>query len=389
MKIAVTGTFSVPRSALEKALKDAGHEVVNLNKKTTRLLVGEKTASQSKVAKAEQLGIQIIRETDPQKILNLLGLRVSSYVSMYKRLTDIESGKTISVGVFDFLEVYEDFTSNIRDQGEWEREDMEWIMTSLTGGDGRNITGREVVEELAQEVGVKINPDERVAFLTGFYRLVVLDLLRITIEDEGIDCETKKSSSSLLGDEFYSKIFKFLTFYDKENEEEAKDLEAVTEFIQKRKAKEKDIGTVKAPKKVVLSREEIIKKIFRVIERQLSTVKELDLGEARLKHISVKKDIYSGPEIVIERAHVRITPRGFDDLLWFNKANLEYVETDGISTESIEKLLRATLKNFDCPEWLRESSYCRGDFERVNPVAEFRPIDIPEIKELWDKIKMK
>ncbi len=388
MKIAVTGTFSVPRSALEKTLEDAGHKIVGLSKKTDRLLVGGKTASKSKVDKAERLGIQIIREVDPQKILNLLGSHVSSYVSMYKRLTDIESGKTISVGVFDLLEVYEDFTSNIRDQGEWEREDMELIMTSLTGGDGRNITGREVVEELAQGVGVKINPDERIAFLTSFYRLLVLDLLRIMIEDEGIDCETKKSSSSLLGDEFYSKIFKFLTFYDKEDEEEAKDLEAVTEFIQKKKAEEKNIGTVKAPKKVVLSRDEMIKRVFRVIERQLSTVKELDLGEARLKHITVNKDIY-GPEIIIERAHVRITPRGFDDLLWFNKVNLEYVETDGISTESIEKLLRATLKNFDCPEWLRESSYCRGDFERVKPVAEFCPINIPEIKELWDKIKMK
>ena len=388
MKIAVTGTFNVSRSVLEKTLEDTGHEVVNLSKKTDILLVGEKTTSANKIAKAEKLGVRIIREVDPQKILNLLGLRVSSYVSMYKRLTDIEFGETISVGVSDLLGVYEDFTSNIKDQGEWEREDMEWIMISLTGGDGRNITGREVVEELAQGVGVKINPDERVAFLTGFYRLVVLDLLRITIEDEGIDCETKKSSSLLLGDEFYSKIFKFLTFYDKEDEEEAKDLELATEFIQKRKTEERDIGNVKALKEIVASRDEIIKKIFRIIEKQLSTVKELDLGSARLKHITVNKDIY-GPEITIERAHVRITPRGFDDLLWFNKVNLEHVQTDGISTESIEKLLRATLKNFDCPEWLRKSSYCRGDFERVKPVAEFCPINIPEIKELWDKIKMK
>ncbi len=250
MKISVTGTFSVPRNVLEKTLKDAGHEVVGLSRKTDILFIGEKTASASKIAKAEKLGIQrVVREIDPQKILLLIkgSAGAPAYVSMYKRYDDIEAGKTITVGVHNVVEVYSDFVDWNRDEGEWEEEDIKRAMTALTGGNGTYISPNEVEKILLREIGVEINPNERIMFLTGFYRLCVLDLLPSFIDEEGdgMECKVKEiTSSELLSDEFYSKVLDLLVFcYDEEDKQEVKRLKVVvSEFIQKRKAEEKDVG---------------------------------------------------------------------------------------------------------------------------------------------------
>ncbi|MFZ2193793.1 MAG: hypothetical protein WAV31_06125 [Candidatus Moraniibacteriota bacterium] len=69
MRISVTGTFTIKRSELEAQLKAAGHEIVSLSGKTEILLVGEKTASKSKIQKAKNLNVRVLEEMDADKIL--------------------------------------------------------------------------------------------------------------------------------------------------------------------------------------------------------------------------------------------------------------------------------------------------------------------------------
>lgn len=255
MKITITGTFGVPRSVLEKTLRDAGHEVIALSKKTDILLVGEKTASSKKITKAEKGGIKIIREINLQTILSLIGTSIrtyvstEAYVSMYNRQNDIKAGKTITVGVHNLMEVYSDFVSWNRDCSEWVEEDIERAMISLTGGNGTYIAPDEVEETLGDELGVKINPEKRISFLTGFYRLLVLDLLSCIITGEDIDCEAKDIIySEVMSDEFYSKLHNldFFSFEEEEDRNEA--LEIAAEHIKEAAEKEKDIDTVRHPR---------------------------------------------------------------------------------------------------------------------------------------------
>jgi len=237
MKVSLTGTFSVSRSVLEKTLKDAGYEVVNLSKKSDILLVGEKTASAKKIAKAEMIEVRIIREVDPQKILNLLGSRENSYVSMYKRRSDIEAGRTIKVGISNLIEVYTDYTSLVSDEGEWVDDDMKWTLTALTSG------SKDVEEEIKEGLGIEL-PEERIRFLTGFYRLVILDLVWFMLRD--FEDEPKEMSvNEVLSDDFYNRLSNFLADeeYDEEDKQELKEvLKEVKKEVEEWRKKERYIG---------------------------------------------------------------------------------------------------------------------------------------------------
>ncbi len=119
MKISLTGTFDVPREAFEKKLGEAGFEVVSFSGKTEVLLVGEKTASPNKVAKAEKAGIRIIREIDSQKIISLI---LDGNGDVFELYHDASCNGVVVVGrKFIFFDDCDDSSAvYVYNNGEWE-----------------------------------------------------------------------------------------------------------------------------------------------------------------------------------------------------------------------------------------------------------------------------
>lgn len=206
--ISFTGTFSVPRKELEEILADAGHEIVTIGKKTEVFLVGEKTASPKKIAKAESMGIAILRETDPEKILAFLGGKNQNkpaYRDFYER-----DGEVFEATVSDVVDIYDDFVSWNRDNGEWVEEDC---LRALQNPN-------EVKKDLAgPDLAIQVDEDK---FFAVFCRIILIDYVNQKFcEDDGdIDISNIRSFISLSSEDFLRKLLK-LEFLDFGGEDSA------------------------------------------------------------------------------------------------------------------------------------------------------------------------
>lgn len=200
-KVALTGTFNVSRSELEKRIREAGHEVGELSSSTQVLLVGEKTASLAKIQKAREKFFWILESTNPEVILNLLAIRTSSgYFSSYDREFDHKEGEVGSIDVClpQVVDVYADFVDQQGDAGEWFDEDaLSYLMGIL-----KNPT--DFFNNLWGWVGVEIENENKLEFLIAFSRLCFLD----AILEPGV-WETIKVKD-LMSPKFY-KNFNFLS----------------------------------------------------------------------------------------------------------------------------------------------------------------------------------
>lgn len=115
MNISITGTLSVDREEAKKILALLGHKVIEFSTQDTdTLIIGEKTASPNKIAKAKKAGIRIVEERDLGKVLELVG---NGYRNHNLRLS------IASVDIKDALAVFADFAEENAEQGEWHGRD--------------------------------------------------------------------------------------------------------------------------------------------------------------------------------------------------------------------------------------------------------------------------
>lgn len=206
MKISFTGTFDVPRKELEEKLKEGGFDVINFSGKTEVLLVGEKTASSSKIIKAENLGIKVLREIDSQKILSLLCGDDTSYC----RCNDREY--VAEVAFAQVVDVYNDFCDYNRDAGEWFAQDaLGWL---------ENFDKQNFVEAIK----IVVNPSDEAKFWKAVKRLMVLDIVNeehcdwngVTITPAQLAISDEDFKKRLLKLEFIDDGEEFLEELDKE-----------------------------------------------------------------------------------------------------------------------------------------------------------------------------
>jgi len=248
MKVSLTGTFSISRKELEEKISEIGHEVVDLSGKTEILLVGEETASPKKIAKAEAMGVKIIREVDADEILKTIVSSVSSssYVTHYDRLDEEGNPSSVEVGVNEAAEVLGDYISVSQDEGEWfPEEDGARDLISIIGGNGDYIEAGELENALRESLGATIKAVEKKSFFTVFYRLIFLRILCQEIESEvGPYCEPKDniSSKEALKEGFYENIADFISFEEPEDIENFRKNDELKKIIAKTKEDEKGIG---------------------------------------------------------------------------------------------------------------------------------------------------
>lgn len=218
MKISVTGTFSVPRKEVERKISEMGHEVVDFSGKTEILLVGEKTASPKKIAKAESVGIKIVREVEAEKILTqLFGLK---YRDHYER-----EGKLTTAGIEQVVDVYHDFCGLNSDAGEWFQEDiLAWL--KIKGEEFRETLLEWLNNPESPEDGlsVLIQPGKEEVFLKAFRRLLIVNYVAQESEYVHFDASgykiTSKELSDLSDNEFNSKTLNldFLEVYSTDSD---------------------------------------------------------------------------------------------------------------------------------------------------------------------------
>lgn len=217
-KICVTGTFAVKRQELEDCLKQAGHEVADLSGKTDVLLVGEKTASFQKIQKARQLGLWILEETDPEKILSLLRRTDEmGYISFYDRGGE----ERFTAHPNQAISVFDDYRSRNADQGEWfPDQDGEVDYKSL-------ISSTEYIAGyIREELSVDISSEEYQEFFRNFFRVLCLAVFAGKYSENDIPNEEKDIGYFGLRDgikigkpDFYKK---FLDHFNYDEEEDKK-----------------------------------------------------------------------------------------------------------------------------------------------------------------------
>lgn len=201
MEISLTGTFSVSREVLEGKIAEVGHEVIDFGKKTDILIVGEKTASESKIKKAETAGVKIIQEVDAEKVIASLPKK---YARLYDRGEETE--EVVAVGIVDVDEVYRDFASVNADAGEWNQDDIEHFLGDF----------EEQKRDLCDWLKIKIGQSEEKDFWVVLRRLMIADFISWEICDHQTPKFSGKELSDMPEDEFREKVrsLKVIEFTD-------------------------------------------------------------------------------------------------------------------------------------------------------------------------------
>jgi len=139
-----------------------------------------------------------------------------------------------------------------------------------------------------------------------------------------------------------------------------------------------------------IPRGKVIERIFGLIFQELRKISQISASEAWLKDIKLETFIYDDGRLKITRpSGMSCTQanRLTSDLSRKLDGKSAWQWEDNIELPLIEALLFSVLKNYDCPDWLPRGSVLSGQFEAINPQKEFRPIDIPGMKELWEDLK--
>lgn len=217
-QIALTGTFAVERKILEQMLTDAGHKVGDLSGKTEILLVGEKTASESKVKKAQDMYIWILSETNPQTIHDRLAeTDERGYIDHYARKNEVEFVASSSQA----RSVFSDFVDWNGNAGEWFGDDAEQYLKMLSENPGR------LFSDLQQLLGVQVEETDKRTFFRVFYRLVYLD----SLSQEG-NAASYVKEQTLRSEDFYRNRKALLQELEKFVEDEINDADAsADEFV--------------------------------------------------------------------------------------------------------------------------------------------------------------
>lgn len=207
MKVSITGTFSVSHVEVEMKIAEIGHEVIDFGKKTDILIVGEKTASESKIKKAETAGVKIIREVDAEKVIALLPKK---YTSFYDRE---KAGEVANVNLLDVSEVYQDFADVNGDAGEWNQSDVEHFLNSF----------EESKKVFCDWLKIGIDKSEEKDFWIALRRLMIMDIISWEFCDhEDPKSLPPKELASMPEDEFRKKILSLslIEFNDQDDRSE-------------------------------------------------------------------------------------------------------------------------------------------------------------------------
>lgn len=214
MKISLTGTFSVSRTELEGKITEIGHNVIDFSKKTDMLIVGEKTASESKIKKAEAMGIKIIRDVDAEKVIALFPKK---YVSIYDR----ERAEVVNnISLLDIYEVYQDFAYVNGDAGEWNQNDIEHFLKSF----------EESKKVFCDWLKIEIDQSEEKDFWIALRRLMIMDIISWEFCDyEDPKSLPSKELASMPEDEFRKKILSLFLIEFNDQDDRGECLGAIKE----------------------------------------------------------------------------------------------------------------------------------------------------------------
>lgn len=150
-------------------------------------------------------------------------------------------------------------------------------------------------------------------------------------------------------------------------------------------------GKIPAPP---VSREKLIKKVFDLILAELEKICQIQASPAWLKDIKLEQNIFTGEGLKLYRNYIGTSANSLSDSIlieidgerFSNAHQLTTLLKKKIEKDILEKFLNSSLKNFNCPDWLPASMVFSDQFEKIKPQKTFQPIDIPEIKELFEKI---
>lgn len=246
VKISFTGTFSLPHKDLEDKLLDHGFAVINFSGATSILLVGEKTASVKKIAKAKEMGIWVLEDPDWDIIINTLGMcEESGYIPFRDRY---EEFPRFEVEPFQAASVFFDYMSIMQDGGEWfpDGEGKEDYSSLI----GKNPKGRKNLESyLFEDLGIDIPEEEKEIFFKMFFRALCLEIflseVEMLLEDEEdsffpcVDCmwdEVRVARS-----DFWEKFCHNFEFDDSEERQEFSRQKVVKNLIARYKSDEEKV----------------------------------------------------------------------------------------------------------------------------------------------------
>lgn len=151
-------------------------------------------------------------------------------------------------------------------------------------------------------------------------------------------------------------------------------------------------GKIPAPP---VSREKLITKIFDLILAELEKICQIQASPAWLKDIKLEQNIFTGEGLKLYRNYIGTSANSLSDSIlieidgerFSNAHQLTTLLKKKIEKDILEKFLNSSLKNFNCPDWLPASMVFSDQFEKIKPQKQFRPIDIPEIKKIFDELQ--